>query len=140
MDPRERLRLSLLGAGCSRCGRPYDEKGIRVLAQRDEIAFVQLVCFACNIQTLALVTGLPNLRQESEEDAALEAEAPRGAGRPGGARPSTPISEDDVLAMHRYLADYEGDMRGLLGGSDERGRRDDGDGRSNGHGRTGRRG
>ena len=51
--------MALLGAGCTRCGQPYAAHGVRVLAQREEIAFVQLVCFACQTQTLALVTGAP---------------------------------------------------------------------------------
>jgi hypothetical protein len=100
VDPRERLRLALLGTGCARCGQAYPAQGIRVLAQREGIAFVQLVCFACQIQTLALVTGGPG----SDEDGV---EAPPEAETP-------PISELDVLEMHSFLEGYEGDVQGLF--------------------------
>jgi hypothetical protein len=99
--------MALLGAGCARCGQPYAAQGIRVLAQREEIAFVQLVCFACQTQTLALVTGASGAAPddqdypvESLEDAA-QPEAP-------------PISEVEVLQMRSFLASYEGDMLGLF--------------------------
>jgi hypothetical protein len=110
VDPRERLRQALTGTGCARCGQAYSAQGIRVLAQREGVAFVQLVCFACQIQTLALVTGAPGA-----DDDGLEAQA----------RPEAPpVSELDVLEMHSFLEGYEGDVRGLFqagrrGGTDE---------------------
>jgi hypothetical protein len=93
--------MALLGAGCARCGRPYGAEGVRVLAQREEIAFVQLVCSACQIQTLALVTGIAAL----ERDEAAADPAPAG---------TAPVSEADVLEMRSFLADYQGDLRTLL--------------------------
>ena len=108
-----------------------------MLAQREEIAFVQLVCFACNIQTLALVTGLPKHPDEAEDDGPEEAAGRAGEpARRTARRSNRPISEDDVLEMRRYLAEYQGDMKSLL-----RGNGDGGDDRhgSNGNGRNGRR-
>jgi len=110
--------MSLLGAGCTRCGRPYAAQGIRVLAQREEIAFVQLVCFACQTQTMALVTGAP----ATDDDASELGEGVLGdhpAGDHDGVdgafrRRGAPISEAEVLEMRAYLAEYEGDVRGLL--------------------------
>jgi hypothetical protein len=98
--------MALMGTGCARCGQPYGAQGIRVLAQREEIAFVQLVCEACQIQTLALVTGLPAGRQDDEQ---LEATA--GSPAPGE---GLAITEADVVDMRAFLADYRGDIRGLL--------------------------
>jgi hypothetical protein len=101
-----------------------------VLAQRDEIAFVQLVCFACQVQTLALVTGLESIAHDTggeeadggvgEPEAAVE--GVEAAARPDGKRPRRerrPISEDDVLEMRSFLAGYEGDIHGLLDRSDD---------------------
>lgn len=124
--------MSLLGAGCSRCGQPYSEDGIRVLAQREEIAFVQLVCFACETQTLALVTGST---AGGEEASGLDGDEV-ATGRRGSTRPARreagehgegtgtadappepeapPISEVDVAEMVEFLAGYEGDLQTLL--------------------------
>jgi hypothetical protein len=105
VDPREQLRIALQGTGCARCGRTYAAQGITVLAQREGIAFVQLVCLTCQAQTLALVTGAP-----------LEA-GPIRAGEAGS------MNEADVLEMRSFLADYEGDVTGMF----EAGRRAYGD-------------
>ena len=97
--------MVLIGAGCARCGRPYGADGIHVLAQREEVAFVQLVCSACRVQTLALVTGVPTAGEEAGEE----------AGRPGAyGRVEPRITEADVLEMRSFLADYQGDLRTLL--------------------------
>jgi hypothetical protein len=109
--------MALLGAGCTRCGQPYVAHGISVLAQREGIAFVQLVCFACRSKTLALVTGAPT----AGEDSSMPGErvpgnllaADRGDPEPPH-RDDPPIGEADVLGMHAFLAEYEGDIRGLL--------------------------
>ena len=90
-----------------------------MLAQRDEIAFVQLVCFTCQIQTLALVTGVQALGEEpiggGEAGAASSAEASEN--EPFRAGPA--ITEDDVLEMHAFLAKYDGGIEGLLSRPDE---------------------
>jgi hypothetical protein len=155
VDPRDRLRLALIGSGCVRCGQPYAPGGIKVLAQRDEIAFVQLVCFACQVQTLALVTGIESIAREGDaeepeggaEDLEGSGEGAEAAGRPDGKRAGRAtagpepraISQDDVLEMRSFLAGYEGDIHRLLDRSSDRpnaGRRDreshDQDGRDRG--------
>jgi hypothetical protein len=109
--------MALLSAGCTRCGQPYAANGISMLAQREGVAFVQLVCFACQSKTLALVTGVPTAEEDSSMPGASvpgsylavdhdDPKAPHYAGRP--------IGEADVLDMHAFLAEYEGDIRGLL--------------------------
>lgn len=133
MDPRERLRLALLGAGCTRCGRPYSAAGIRVLAQREEVAFVQLVCFACETQTLALVTGSPDGTLDRPSSGGSELFDPfgsEGAGRTGAEpdvadqppRPdAAPVSRTDVRDMHAFLQSYRGDLRRLVETHDDGG-------------------
>ncbi len=73
-----------------------------MLALREEIAFVQLACSACQVQTLALVTGV------SGSPSATEAEGV------GVSSERSAVSEADVLEMRSFLADYRGDLRTLL--------------------------
>jgi hypothetical protein len=138
--------MALLGAGCTRCGEPYATPGIRVLALREEIAFVQLECLTCHSKTLALVSGAPDteagattdVSEPAEEfdgdllarddDGAVESDGdsqPRGNHVPGRAGP--PIGEADVVRMRAFLAEYQGDARGLFE-SRAPGRPSDGDG------------
>lgn len=96
MDPRDRPDMAD-GAECAACGRPVPPDATRVLAQREDLAFVELGCAACGSVSLSI--------------------------RLGDSGPS--IGADDVLDMHQFLAGYRGDLRGLVGRAGERGRRPD---------------
>lgn len=91
-----------------------------MLAQREEIAFVQLICFGCQVQTLALITGVDALQAGPDGDAAeagTEVAPSAGKNGKGKRRPTAPtITEDDVLEMRTFLTGYEGDIRNLLDG------------------------
>ncbi len=83
---------------------------IRVLAEREDLAFVELPCPGCGARTLGLVTSrsgggrrldLAPTCELGPADVARRAEAP-------------PVDADDVLDMHRFLAAYRGDLHALL--------------------------
>lgn len=109
MESFDRLRAILAATHCTLCGRPIDPARIRILAEREGLTFVELPCLRCGIVALGLVTfvegdGDRPRRRYGEFTAADEA---RFADRP-------PIGADDVLAAHEFLADWRGDLRGLL--------------------------
>jgi DNA-directed RNA polymerase subunit RPC12/RpoP len=101
MDHRG-LRERLTGAGCTACGAAIPSDRIVVLADRGDLAFVELACPRCGSRTMSVVIAAdpatPVLDTASE------------AGLSGG----PPVSEDDVRAMRRLLADWDGDLRSLL--------------------------
>jgi hypothetical protein len=112
MDHRG-LRARLTGAGCTSCGTAIPADGIDVLADRGDVAFVELSCPACASRSVSLVLGhdpgggspLLDTAAHPEMDPATEA---RLAGRP-------PVSWDDVRAMGSLLAGWTGDLRSLVG-------------------------
>ena len=55
MDPRDHLRDSLAGVGCTACGAGVPADRIDVLAERDDLVFVQFRCVACGSEALGLV-------------------------------------------------------------------------------------
>jgi len=110
MDHRG-LRKRLAGADCTSCGAAIVGDGIVVLADRGDVAFVQLTCQDCGSRTLSLVVGGaagPRLDTAGhpELDPATEA---RLASSPA-------LAEADVADMHRFLDGWQGDLRTLLGG------------------------
>jgi hypothetical protein len=110
MHPHERLRDLLAATGCTACGGPLEAARIRVLAERDDLAFVELPCARCGSTVLAMVT-----RTGSDEPVT---DLPGESGPPfAEARPSAgpPIDEDDVRAMRELLRGHRGDLRSLLG-------------------------
>lgn len=114
MDPRG-LRARLTGAGCTSCSAAVPVDRIAVLADRGDLAFVELRCPACGSRTLGVVVvdddATPRLdtMPHPELDPATEA---RLAGVPA-------LDEEDVAAMGRLLAGWSGDLRSLLGGPAE---------------------
>lgn len=110
MDHRG-LRKRLAGADCTSCGAAIIDDGIAVLADRGDVAFVQLTCRDCGSRTLSLVVqdaAGPRLdtARHPEIDPATEA---RLQGSP-------PFAETDVADMARFLDGWQGDLHTLLGG------------------------
>ena len=111
MDPRG-LRARLSGSGCTSCGSAIPVDRIAVLADRGDLAFVELRCATCGSRTLGVVVAgegaVPSLdtAPHPELDPATEA---RLAGAPA-------LDEADVAAMGRFLAGWTGDLRSLLDG------------------------
>jgi hypothetical protein len=110
MDHRG-LWKRLAGADCTSCGAAIDDDGIAVLADRGDVAFVQLTCRDCGSRTLSLVVQDAAGRRldtarHPEIDPATEA---RLAAAPA-------LAEGDVSEMRRFLDDWQGDLRALLGG------------------------
>jgi len=97
MDSRDGHRQHTDDVACSVCREPVPPRGARVLARRDDLLFVELSCQACASVTLGFILA---------PDDRLLPERLRLAGEP--------VSADDVLDMHRHLADWTGDLRSLL--------------------------
>ena len=55
MDPRDQLRPLLDGVGCTVCGSLVPAERIRILAHRDDLAFVELACPGCGSTTLGML-------------------------------------------------------------------------------------
>jgi hypothetical protein len=104
--------MRLTGAGCTSCGAAIPVDRIAVLADRGDLAFVELSCAMCGSRTLGVVVGagpdpadaVLDTAAHPELDPAAEA---RIAGRP-------PLDDADVVAMRRFLASWNGDLRSLL--------------------------
>jgi hypothetical protein len=106
MDSRDPHRAPLDGMTCTVCDQPVPAERVQLLARREDMTFVKIECAACSITTLGFVGGL------AAADAPA-ADAPAAADR--GSDDGDPISTDDVLAMHEFLATWQGNPRALLG-------------------------
>ena len=104
MDPLDHLLALPDGLRCTVCDERVPGTGARLLAWRDDLAFIQLDCEACRSTTLGFVVGG---RSDGPGSTSIDS-APPGA---------PPITSDDVLDMHQLLATWRGDLAGLLSGS-----------------------
>ena len=120
MDPRDRLISLPDGALCTACGEPVPTGRIRVLARRDDLAFVEVDCSACGSAALGLLMGGADPDGRSILDVDADTSSTGHPGRPASLRP---ISQSDVDTVRSDLAAWEGDLVGWLDAieRDERG-------------------
>jgi hypothetical protein len=111
VDAEGWLTSELAAFSCAACGQPYGEAQVRLIAQREELYFVDLSCPHCGSQAVAIVTiqidGEPGA-MEVAQDARREEPVVRTVdGAPS-------ITVDDVLDAHALLRDFEGDLDELV--------------------------
>ena len=87
---------------CDVCGEYYETNNIKVLGHRDDIWFLNVFCPACHSQALvaaAIKKGKPLevITDLTETELAKFAQA-------------STISADDMLDLHSFLHDFDGDF------------------------------
>lgn len=120
MDPRDDLDSLAGGVGCAACGELVPTDRVRVLARRDDIAFVEIDCAACRSESLGIVMG-PSPTDIPAADSAPATVPADAAGRygefgPGDAarfRGAGPIGSADLERVHALLA--RGGLEALVG-------------------------
>ena len=108
MDAEGWLTSELASFTCGACGQAYGESHVRLIAQREELFFVDLSCRHCGSQAVAIVT-IQIEETPSQEEAGWE-----GAAVDDGPTPAPRVSVDDVIDMHRLLDGFRGDARELI--------------------------
>lgn len=122
MDPRDDLDSLAGGVGCAACGELVPTDRVRVLARRDDIAFVEIQCAACRSESLGIVMGA-SASDDSARASATDTvpAAAAAAGRygefgPGDSarfRDAGPIGSADLERVHELLA--RGGLEALVG-------------------------
>jgi hypothetical protein len=114
MDPRDRPLVPPDGATCTACGAPVPTGRIRILAQRDDLAFLELACAGCGSAAVGMLT----LPTDHDGAAFLDVDADQPSGDPTRSRATRrqarPIDAADVLAVRDHLAAWQGDLVGWL--------------------------
>ena len=111
MDAESWLTSELASFGCAACGQAYGQGHIRLIAQREELFFVDLSCDHCGSQAVAIVTiQIDGDRATREGGELVRVDEPETDELPDG----PPVSADDVLDAHRLLDDFHGDVYQLI--------------------------
>ena len=111
MDVEGWLTSELASFACAACGQAYGQGQVQLIAQREELYFVDLSCDHCGSQAVAIVTIEVDGERATLEggelvrNLALDADAPRDG---------PPISSDDVIDAHEVLKGFEGDVHQLI--------------------------
>jgi hypothetical protein len=130
MDPRDDLDSLADGVDCAACGQFVPTDGIRVLARRDDIAFVEIHCPGCRSESLGIVIASEDESSDldtSDQDDVDGAPARRAVGLglvygEFGPRDqerfheALPIGPADLDLVHDILA--RGGLAALVDGSE----------------------
>ncbi len=110
MDAESWLTSELATFGCAACGQPYGASHIELIAQREELFFVDLSCHHCGTQAVAIVT----IQLEGEGPGFEAGELVRAADTTGDVPEGPSVSADDVIDVHQLLDAFEGDVSALM--------------------------
>lgn len=106
---------------CSVCHRPFDPDDVQVLSRKSDMWMLMVSCEECHARNfVAAVIGdgdaeeaqlalrrLGEQHLKSKIDIELEMED----------IPADPVSVDDVLEIHGFLAEFDGDFKALFRGN-----------------------
>lgn len=91
---------------CTVCGECYGLDNIKVIGRRDDMWFLNVLCTSCHNQALVAAA----VRQEKPSRPVTDLTVRERAKfiRAGV------VSPDDMLDMHSFLKDFDGDFTGLF--------------------------
>jgi hypothetical protein len=123
MDPRDDLESLAGGVDCAACGESVPVDRIRVLARREDIAFVEIHCLVCRSESLGIVIETDEASDDRPQgvDDVIAVGPGRAYGEFGPAdderfRDAAPIGAKDLDRVHELLA--RGGLAALVGGAE----------------------
>ncbi len=128
MDPRDDLDSLADGVDCAACGQFVPSDRVRVLARRDDIAFVEIHCPGCRSESLGIVIAadaddgqIAEVTADLAGNDGLDVVPGRVYGEFGPIdqerfREALPIAPADVALVHDLLA--LGGLAALVGASE----------------------
>ena len=112
MGPSDHPRPLPDGAACTACGASVPTGSIRILARRDDLAFVELACPDCGSAAIGLL--VPATSADGSPVLDVAADLPTRGVPPDRQATIRPITEADVAAVRADLAAWDGDLVGWL--------------------------
>lgn len=92
-------------AECGGCKRAYEPSNVTVLGHQEDLWFLSLICEHC--QARCIVAAL--VRESDELGTPIL--CPEGCDLDPQ---NVEVAADDVLAMHQFLDDFDGDFKALF--------------------------
>lgn len=91
---------------CTSCGQNYEMRDVKILGNHQDLYFLQVSCSSCHSHFL--ITAVINDKSPDIISDLTNAEFTKF--KNAGA-----LNTDDVLDMHSYLKEFNGDFCGLFG-------------------------
>jgi hypothetical protein len=91
---------------CGSCGQNYQEEHIEIIEHSDELWFLKVFCSSCHVRCLVAAIIREDTRPEIITDL-TRGELEKFKNMNG-------IREEDLLGMHKFLKDFDGDFPRLF--------------------------
>jgi hypothetical protein len=91
---------------CDYCGQNYEVYNVDVLGHREDLWFLRALCSSCHTQCLVAAVIKEDKRSEVVTDL-VKAE-------PDKFNDADVVGKDDVLNMHSFLKNFDGDFSQLF--------------------------
>ena len=91
---------------CGTCGESYHENHVEIIKQNEGVWFLKVFCTACQVKSLVAAVIKKEKRPEAVSDLS-RAEITKF-------KYLDEVGEDDVLDMHRFLNEFDGDFADLF--------------------------
>jgi hypothetical protein len=99
------IRKLMASMKCESCGQSYEAGNIDILGHREDMWFMRVLCAACNTQCLVAAV----IKEERASKAMTDLTERERAGF------DEEVEADDVIDMHTFLLDFDGDFSRLFG-------------------------
>ena len=89
-------------AKCTACGDHYNISDIKVVGHRDDAWFLNVYCTSCHRQSFVIAV--------IKKDKSLEIVSDLTDAESAGFTRAAAINSDDMLDLHNFLEDFDGDF------------------------------
>ena len=100
------IRKLISSIKCGSCGHHYEESHIDVIERNDELWFIKVVCSSCHVGCVVAAIIREDKQPKLITDL-TEAEIDKF-------KDMNDIDEDDLLDMHDFLKDFDGNLSDML--------------------------
>ncbi|HEY32202.1 MAG TPA: hypothetical protein G4O10_03745 [Dehalococcoidia bacterium] len=102
------IKKLMTSAKCSGCGQRYEIDDIEVIGHHDELWFMSVFCMACHAHYLVAANV--------DEETAGEVVTDLSVAELEKFRDADGLKADEVLDMHDFLKEFDGDFSRLFSG------------------------
>lgn len=100
------IRKLISSIKCGSCGQHYEESRMDIVERNDELWFIKVVCSSCHVGCMVAAIiredKQPKLITDLTEDEIEKF------------KDMSDIGEDDLLAMHDFLKNFDGDLSDMF--------------------------
>jgi hypothetical protein len=98
------IRRLIATIKCGKCGLNYHVDDVKIIQQNDDMWFLKVYCPSCDTKSMvaALIKKEPEAVSDLTDTEVAEFE------------PLDVVAADDVLDMHRFLDEFDGDFTRLF--------------------------